>query len=269
MKLKILTTVFLAGFFSIVSVSQNGTENENFVKERVMKLKEKQFDMTTANQPKQLNFDWVKNESFSNSNANRNSETDNENNDITTYDRLEAEFWGVINSIESNTNIYFSTEHNGTNFSVTTYDEDINIEEDFSFTVPESANQVALIDHYSTQYFSDDSTSEFMVYIHHFDPEIMGPEGQIWEVWIVNSDGDILGKVDGNAAFAKFDNNNNKILYSFKSDQFENIIISAYDPSDFELIDVYTIDSDLSNFYMGMPFDFITINGQEYLMVSH
>lgn len=269
MKLKILTTVFLAGFFSIASVAQNGTGNKNLAQERVMKLKEKQFDMTTVNQPKQLNFDWVKNESFSNSNANRNSESDNEHNDIVPYARLETEFWGVLNSIENNNNIYFSTERNGTNFSITTYDEDFNIDDNFSITVPESANQVQLVDHYSTDYFNNDATREFMVYVHHFDPEIMGPEGQIWEVWIVNSDGDILGKVDGNAAFAKFDNNNNKILYSFKSDQFENIIISAYDPSDFELIDVYTIDSDLSNFYMGMPFDFVTVNGQKYLMVSH
>lgn len=269
MKLRILTTVLLAIFYSIVSISQSITESESIVQERLMKLKEKQFDITTINKPKLLNFKLTEDKSLSAFNTTVNSESDNEDNEIIPFTRIETEFWGVLNNIENNNNIYFSTEQDGTSFNIITYDEDFNIEDDFTITVPESANQIQLIDHYSTHYFSADATREFMVYIHHFDPEIMGPEGQIWEVWIINSNGDILGKVDGNAAYAKLDSNNNKVLYSFKSDYTDAITISAYNPSNFEVIDEYFISSDVINFYMGMPFDFIEVDGQEYLMVSH
>lgn len=269
MKLRILTTVLLAIFYSIVSISQSITESESIVQKRLMKLKEKQFDITTINKPKLLNSKLTEDKSLSAFNTTVNSESENEDTEIIPFARIETEFWGVLNNIENNNNIYFSTEQNGTSFNIITYDEDFNIEDDFTITVPESANQIQLIDHYSTHYFSADATREFMVYIHHFDPEIMGPEGQIWEIWIINSNGDILGKVDGNAAYAKLDSNNNKVLYSFKSDYTDAITISAYNPSNFEVIDEYFISSDVINFYMGMPFDFIEVDGQEYLMVSH
>lgn len=268
MKLRLSLTILLASCITAFSFAQNNqnVEKTTLSQDMVSKLKEKQFDMAAANQPKQLNFDLANPTSLSTPYTTQSADTDNE---FTPYANIEGEYWGIINDIESSDNIYFTTNQNGTSFNIITYDEDFNVVDDFSLEVPESANHVSLVNHYSTNYFSTDSTREFMVYIHHFDPDIMGPEGQIWEVWVVNSDGDILGELDGNAAFAKFDNNNDKVLYSFKMDYNENITISAYDPSDLELIDTYFIDSELITFYMGMPFDFVTLDGQEYLMVSH
>lgn len=271
MNLRLSLSIFLASCISVLSIAQNNKNTEKTTlshQEIISKLKAQQFDITTMNQPKKLHFEQLNNKYISTDSTIPYSEANNEE-DISPFARIEVQNWGVLNSLENNNNIYFSTEKNGTNFTIQTYDESFNIEDDFSITVPESANYVALINHYSTDYFNEDATREYMVYVHHFDPNIIGPEGQIWEVWIVTSDGEIQGKLEGNAAFAKFDNNNNKILYSFKMDYNENITIYAYNPENFEVIDTYLIDEELVGFYMGMPFDFITIDGQEYLMVSH
>lgn len=271
MKLKLSFSILLASCFTVFSFAQSNQnlENDTSPNDVVSKLKGKQFDMTTVNQPKSLNLDFIKNKSLSTDGFIPESKSDNLENGFTPHGSINSGFWGVLNSIENDDNIFFSTERDGTNFTVTTYDEDFHIDDNFSITIPASANHVALINHYSTQYFNSESTKEFMIYIHYFDSEIIGPEGQIWEVWIVDNYGEILGKVDGNAAFAKFDNDNNKVFYSFKMDSNEDITISSYNPSNFELINEYHIDSDLTNFYMGVPFDFVTVNGQEYLMVSH
>src|SRR5690554_6461203 len=168
--------------------------------------------MTTVNLPEKLDFELLNSKYVSN-NTTHYSESNSEETEISPFARIDVQYWGVLNNIENNNNVYFSTEKDGTNFSIKTYDEFFNVEDDFSITVPESANYVALINHYSTDYFNSEDTREYMIYVHHFDPEIMGPEGQIWEVWVVTSDGEILGTLEGNASYAKYDSNNEKVLY--------------------------------------------------------
>lgn len=268
MNLRLSLSILLASCISVFSFAQSNVNagKSNLSSDIVTKLKEKQFDMATANQPKTLDF------SINNLEENslyKNSTRNAEDSDISPFKRLEVQNWGAITNIEDNTYVYFSTEINATNFNIKTYDDEFNVEEDFSITVPSSANQVQLMDHYSTNYFNNDNTKEFMVYVHYFDPNISGPKGQIWEVWIVDSDGNVLNELTGNAAFAKYDNNNNKVLYTYGADLDYNATITAYDGGTLQVIDTYPIDADLINFYMGAPFDFATIDGQEYLVVSH
>lgn len=271
MKLRLSLTILLISFITVFSVAQSNAPKERtvLVQDVLSKLKEKQFDMTAVSLPKKLDLELLDSKYVSNNTTTNYARSANDEDEISPFARIDVAYWGVLNTIENNHNVYFSTEKNGTSFNVKTYDELFNVEDDFTITVPESANYVALIDHYSTSYFNNDNTNEYMIYVHYFDSEIMGPEGQKWEVWVVTSDGEILGTVEGNAAFAKFDNNDNKVLYSFTIDYDENITIFAYNPLNFEVIDNYFIDADLVNFYMGMPFSFITVDGQEYMMVSH
>lgn len=271
MKLRLSLTILLTSCIAVFSFAQSNVPTERTIlsQDVLSKLKEKQFDMTTVTLPEKLDFELLSSKYASNNNNTPYSVSNSEDDEISPFARIDVQYWGVLNHIENNNNIYFSSEIEGTNFNVKTYDEFFNVEDDFTITVPESANYVALINHYSTDYFNSEGTREYMIYVHHFDPEIMGPEGQIWEVWIVTSDGEILGTLEGNAAYAKYDSNNEKVLYSFKMDYNEDITIFAYDPIDFEIIDTYSIDADLVTFYMGMPFSFINIDEQEYLMVSH
>lgn len=268
MRLKLPFTVLLAGIVSSFSFAQSNVDTNKTIKknEITAKLAAKQFDMTTANRPEMLN------EVLRADNATpaRYTTSNNGDNDITAFARIEGERWGALSNIEDDSSVYFSSELNGTNFNVTIYDEDFNEENFLSISVPSSANRVELINHYSTNFFDDSNDSaELMVYVHYFDPDILGPDGQISEIWVFDDNGDVITTLEGNSAWAKYDDQGNKRIYSYLLDTYDGAFIYEYDMENFEEINLYTIGDDLLNYFMGIPFDFVTIGGQEYLIVSH
>lgn len=266
MKLKLSFTVLLVSFISVFSFAQNKQEIDKTIQlnKVASKLEAKQYDMTKANRPEQIHINPIANNS-----TGVNYSTRNNDEDIIAFARIEGEQWGTLNNIEDNNLVYFSSEWIGNNLEVKTYDEEFNTEESFVVAIPESANRVEVLNHYSSNFFTNDSSKELMVYVHYFDDEIPGAAGQISEVWVVESNGDIIAKLEGNAAWAKFDNQNNKRLYSYFLDAYEGGVISEYDLVDFDTINTYTIDEDVLNYFMGIPFDFMNIDNEEYLIVSH
>lgn len=88
----------------------------------------------------------------------------------------------------------------GNSYTVKTYSDDVEVVDNFTIQVPASANQVEVMNHYSTGLFSTDADREFLIFLHYFEGVNPGPDDQVWEVWVVNSKGDILKKLDGYAA---------------------------------------------------------------------
>lgn len=244
------------------------TSNQH-VNPLLLKMKNKQFDMTQANKAPVFSSSLMEGELFDQNTAHTNVAQALNDDDLEPMAGIEGEVWGSLNNIETGNLVYFSASLEGNTYQIKTYDNDLQQEEGFGMEIPASTNAIQLLNHYSTHYFTDDNTGEFMVYLHYFDEEIMGPEGQISEIWIVNSEGTVLEKVEGTAAWAKENNQGNRILYTYNLDLDYNANIKAYDPTDFSLVDSYTIDEELLNFYMGDPFTFMTVDGQEYLVVSH
>ncbi len=102
----------------------------------------------------------------------------------------------------------------GNSYTVKTYSDDIEVVDNFTIQVPASANQVEVMNHYSTGLFSTDADREFLIFLHYFEGVNPGPDDQVWEVWVVNSKGDILKKLDGYAAETKTDVEGNKKLFT-------------------------------------------------------
>lgn len=102
----------------------------------------------------------------------------------------------------------------GNSYTVKTYSDDIEVVDNFTIQVPASATQVEVMNHYSTGLFSTDADREFLIFLHYFEGVNPGPDDQVWEVWVVNSKGDILKKLDGYAAETKTDVEGNKKLFT-------------------------------------------------------
>lgn len=197
-----------------------------------------------------------------------NSEANN-NSDIEAFAQIDVERWGVIHDFETEGEIFYSSERNGNTFTIKTYDNDIEVLDDFSIDVPESANQIEVIDHHSTQFFTENATNEFLVYLHYFDDENPGPEGQIFEIWVIESDGTIVEQMTGTNAEAKLDAEGNHKLYTYFNDETSMTTINAYDVTTWEVDNSYTIDSELINYFMGVPFSFMDVDGEEYIVIAH
>src|SRR5690625_1227637 len=102
-----------------------------------------------------------------------------------------TDMWRIINYTEGI--IYYSAIRTAdTSIEIKTYDNDFEVVESFSVEIPANANYVEVLNHYSINFF-EENTKEFMLYVHYFDEEIMGPEGQISEIRIVDANGNILG----------------------------------------------------------------------------
>lgn len=264
MKIKLFVTTLLLG--AICGYAQSPNQDSNTL---LSKMKSKQFDITQANKAPVFSNLFTGAELFDQNTAHTNTSQALNEVDLEPIAGIESEVWGALNNVETGNLVYFSASQEGNSYQIKTYDNDLQLEEDFSIELPASANYVQLVNHYSEHFFTDDNTKEFMIYVHYFDEDIMGPEGQIFEIWIVNSEGAIISKVEGNAAWAKYDDQGNKRLYTTYLDLDYNAHINAYSLADFSLLNSYIIGEDLLNFYMGNPIDFMTIDGQEYLVVSH
>lgn len=188
--------------------------------------------------------------------------------EIEPFAQLDVLRWGVINKMENGGEILFSSERIGDDYTVKTYNDEIEVVADFTIQVPTSANQVEVMNHHSTGFFNTDANSEFLIFLHYFEGIDPGPEDQVWEVWVVNSNGEILQQLDGYAAETKIDEAGNAKVFTYFADD-SDVTINSIDASTWEIENTYTFDADLINFFMGSPFNFITVDGEEYIALAH
>lgn len=224
----------------------------------------KRFDMTSLNRPQSLQTDFL----FSNSMENSPLSTFDEDDQLEPLASIDSQVWGIIDHIGTNELIYYSANLNeNASFEVKTYDNNFQVLENFSVNIPENANHVELLNHYSEGFF-EENTKEFMIYVHYFDEEIIGPEGQISEIWLVNKNGNVLQQVPGEAAWAKIDADGNKKFITYASGE-DQAVATSFNLSDFSVEEEYEIDGDLINYFAGVPFNFYTIDGEEKIVVAH
>ncbi|MGO3182662.1 MAG: T9SS type A sorting domain-containing protein [Aequorivita sp.] len=266
MKLKLLLVSLLFSFAAAVSQStETPTQDENTIKITNKSSRAfKQFDLKSLNRPKSIGSPFESNNGAAASGNTAGRVMD----EIESFAQIDIARWGVIKNIETDGEILFSSERIGNDFNIKSYDDDIEVVESFSIEVPESANQVEMMNHYSSNFFSNDGYAEFMVYVHYFQGDNPGPDDQIWEVWVVNSNGEILEKLTGFAAEAKIDAAGNHKLFTYFDDD-TTVSINSIDVSTWETVDTYTFDSELLIFFSGSPLNYITVDGEEYIALAH
>lgn len=266
MKLKLFLVSFLFSFAAAVSQSpETSAQDGNTIKMSNKPSRAfKKFDMKTFNRPKSIDSPFESGNAAVVPGETSARITD----EIEPFAGIDVARWGVITNIETEGEILFSSERIGNDFKVITYDEDIEIVENFSLEIPESANQFEILNHYSTNFFSNDGYGEFLVYLHYFEGPDPGPDDQIWEIWAVNSNGDILEKMNGFAAEAKVDAAGNHKIFTYFDDD-TTVTINSFDVSTWNIVDTYTFDSELVFFFHGSPFNFLTVDGVEYIALAH
>lgn len=244
------------------------TQNLESTKNSAFKIPQKthspyfKYDMQQANRPKSISvFESDATIGESNPIQHRNPESEPE-----PFAQINEPIWGELTDVQNGEIIFYSADWVGNTNSVTTYDQ--NMEEDLNFSIelPESANMAQILRHHSTTFFSNDNTREFFIYVHYFNGT-PGPNTQVWEVWAVNSNGEILAQLPGVTADAKIDSNGNKKVFTYL-DNDATVKINAYDPSTWDMVHSYSFNSSLIYYYIGMPFDFIEIDGEEFAYVA-
>ncbi|WP_026450342.1 T9SS type A sorting domain-containing protein [Aequorivita capsosiphonis] len=265
MKLKLLLVSLLFSFAAAVSQNtETPAQDANTIKLADKPSRAfKQFDLKTLNRPKSISSPFESN----NGGAASGNTAGRTYNELEPFAQIDIPRWGVISNIETGGDVLFSAQRIGNDFNVKTYDEDIEIAESFSIEVPESANQVEVMNHYSSNFFSNDGYAEFMVYVHYFEGTNPGPDDQVWEVWVVNSNGEILEKLTGFSAEAKIDAAGNHKLFTYFDDD-TTVSINSIDVATWETVDTYTFDSELLIFFSGSPINYITVDGEEYIAVA-
>lgn len=267
MKLNLSLILMLCGIFTAVAQTGPTVEkNANTINFEKSSRTLHGYDMKNFNRPKSAES------VFANSGLSVSTENTAARDgqlDVEPFGQIDVNRWGVISNIETGGEVLFSSERIGNNFNVKTYNDDIEVHESFSVEIPANANQAEVLNHYSTNFFSNDGNGEFLIYLHYFDDDIPGPEGQIWEIWVVDANGNILSELNGFAAEAKVDSEGNHILFTY-FDNDEDVIINKYDDfSSWEISADYIFPSELVHFFMGSPFDFITVDGVEYIVLAH
>lgn len=266
MKLKLFLVAFLFSFAAAIAQAPIQTEQDNYTIKLPVKNTRafEKYDMKTFNRPQSMTSP------FESSNTAIASKNDAARimDEIEPFAQIDISRWGVIKNIETDGEVLYSSERIANDFYVKTYNEEIEVDESFSIEVPESANQVEVLNHYSSNFFGNNGYGEFLIYLHYFEGDNPGPEDQVWEVWAVNSNGDILKKMQGFAAEAKVDAAGNHKIYTYFDDD-TNVKISSHDVSNWEIVDTYIFDSELVYFFMGNPFQFITVDGVEYIALAH
>lgn len=188
--------------------------------------------------------------------------------DIEPFTQFDEAAFGEIRNIETGGEVFYSMDRIGNTLEIKTYNGDIEVEKTVSFEIPASTNGISLQNHYSTGFFENDGLAEFLVYLHYFENDIPGPQNQVWEVWAVNEEGEVLHQFEGTGVFAKIDADSNKRLFSFFNEG-ENLTVKSFNPENFETLATYNLPSELVTFLMGPPMDFYTIDGTEYIVLAH
>ncbi|MCG2432051.1 T9SS type A sorting domain-containing protein [Aequorivita xiaoshiensis] len=266
--MKFKTTLVLLMLISVAAIAQtpqSSTSNGHSIEMRKKEIQAfKHYNLTELNRPKLVTSPF-KDDSTSGAVTNNSNRTTS---DFEPYAQIDVLRWGVINKVENGGEILYSSERIGNNYTVKTYNDDIEIVDDFTIEVPESANQIEVVNHYSSNFFNADSNKEFMIFLHYFEGVDPGPDDQVWEVWVVNEEGEILQQLDGYAAETKIDAAGNHKVFTYMADD-NDVTIRAFNAATWELDNSYVYDSELINFLMGSPFNFITIDGVEYVALAH
>lgn len=264
MNLKFLYSFFFlfAAFSTYAQVNGNGGDNRE-VFEYTKKGFSETYDFTQLNRAKVYNSTHSQFEGGSDF-IPQNCFFDN---DIEPFASIDIGSWGEIQNLDTGGLSFYSMERVGNILSVNVYDNDIEVVDGFSVEIPESTNGINLMNFYSTSFFSNDGKGEFMVYLHYFEDDIPGPQNQVWDTWIVNSDGEIIESFEATATFAK-KNGGNKYFFTYFHDE-DKAIIKSYNPVDFEVVATYEIDDDLLNYFQGPSFNFMDIDGKEHIVVAH
>lgn len=262
-----MTSKLFLLFLMLVSISAVSQETEGSrhtfpVAQKNSTLEKfRKYDMTQVNRPKSNNSKFEKDSEFNTQNRTSVLEVD-------PFAQIEVDRWGIITNMDTGGDVFYSLNRpSSTTIDIRTYDNDLSVVDNFSVEIPESANQVELVNHYSTNFFNDDSKKEFLLYLHYFDDENPGPDGQIWEIWLVNSDGDVIKDFPAIVAIAKIDEDGNKKLYTYL-DNDEEVMVTAFDVATWEVADTYSFESVLIHFFMGSPFDFVEVDGQDYIAIA-
>lgn len=224
----------------------------------------KKYDLRDLNKPKMVSSPFGNNGTAGSSASGSARSASN----VAPFAQIDIPRWGVINKVENGGEILFSSERAGTSYTVKTYNDNIEIVDNFTIQVPANANQIDVINHYSSGFFNNNTDREFMIFVQHFDPATPGPEGMIWEVWVVDSSGQILKKLDGTGAEAKTDADGNKKLFSYLLDD-NTLTVNAFNVDTWEVQNTYVVDAKLITFFVGSPLNFLTVDGTDYIALAH
>lgn len=268
MKVKLSFSLLLLGCLTAFA-QQKQTADENQKTIPLLEQSESnnfRYDMLKMDRPKQIK-PLLQNEIESHQSPFGNQTQSNS--EVTPFAQINTSRWGVINDYDTNGEVLYSSERDLNTFTVKTYDDDIFVVDEFSIQVPESANQVEVLDHYSSQFFNSNATQEFLIYLHYFEGENPGPDDQVFEIWVVESDGNIIEQVSGTNARAKIDADGNHKLFTYLYDEGVAATINAHNVDTWTVENTYSIDSDLINYFAGIPYDFIEVDGQEYIVIAH
>ncbi len=263
MKSKLFLLFMMMVSISAVSQETDGSRYTIPVNQKNSSLEKfKKYDMTQVNRPRLINS--IFENGLESNISNRSNLVE-----VEAFAQIEVDSWGIISDMETNADVFYSLDRpTSTMAEIKTYDNDLFVVDSFTVEIPESANQVQLLNHYSSSFFNDDSSKEFLVYLHYFDEEIPGPDGQIWEIWVVNGEGEVLKSLNATSAYAKIDAEGNKKLFTY-FDNDEDVVIQSFDVSTWEIDNSYSFETELIHFFMGSPFEFVTIADEDYIVVAH
>ncbi len=223
----------------------------------------KKYDLRDLNRPRMVTSPFGNTNTGGNTTSSARAATQ-----VEPFAQIDITRWGIIDKAENTGEILFSSERTGNSYTVKTYSDDIEVVDNFTIQVPASANQVDVMNHYSTGFFNTDADREFLIFLHYFEGVNPGPDDQVWEVWVVNSKGEILQKVDGYAAETKTDAEGKKKLFTYFADE-SSVTINAIAVATWNIQNTYLLNADLIKFFMGSPFNFVKIDGQEYMALAH
>ncbi len=263
MKSKLFLLCLMLVSISAISQETEGSRNTFPVTQKNSSLEKfRKYDMTQVNRPKAINSIF-ENDLESNI-SNRSNLLE-----VESFAQIEVDGWGIITNLDTDGDVFYSFKRpTQTSAEIKTYDNDLSVVDSFTLEIPESANQVQVLNHYSSNFFNDDASKEFLIYLHYFDEEIPGPDGQIWEVWVVNDEGEVLQTLNATSVDTKIDAEGNKKLFTY-FDNDEDVVIKSFDVSTWEVVDTYSFETDLIHFFMGSPFDFVNIEGEDFIVIAH
>ncbi len=145
---------------------------------------------------------------------------------------LNASYWGALTLAEDNSSLVFSMEleqsdvpndggfytyYKGLHF--TYYDDDLKPVKTFYLPTNDTTFSITVQSQVSTSYFNTDDKMEFMIQVHSFGPGD-GPAGCYDTIFVVNEDGEILGRI-GHATSAS--------LHSVPSGYWDEKRVQVYD----------------------------------------
>jgi len=184
---------------------------------------------------------------------------------------IQSRLWGSITNFETSSSQLFQMNYamgTGANFSMKLMDSEFNVTKQFSIPIPTTANAISLMSKMSTFNFEGNTKRKFTIFLHYFEGGI-GPNFQKNAVWLFDEDGTILHKFEGvtSTYFVKAADGSTNILSSI--DNSTNVILNLYNTTTFQQIASLQVESKFFTNYMGVPLNFMNIDGQPKIVLCH